>query len=280
VHCRVGDAEAAVVRLLACIEAIDNWLGSNRLKMNPEKTQFLWLGSRQQLSHIKIVPLHLHNGTIIVPSTSVRNLGVIFDSNLTMAEHVNNVTRACFYQLRQLRFIRHSLSDDAARMLVHAFIASKVDYCNALLFGATSHVTRKLQAVLNAAARLITGVRRSDHITPVLRDDLHWLPVEQRAMYKIALLVYKCLHGTAPTYLAEHCITLTTLDRHHQLRSTTSGDLQQARTRTHRFGPRSFRSSGPAVWNSLPPAIKDFSTNLNNFKALLKHHLFLAAYST
>ena len=114
VHCHVGDAEVAAARLLACISAIDKWIRSNRLKMNPDKIQFIWLGSRQQLAHLNITPLHLHGGTIVVPSTDVRSLGFVFDSLLSITNHVNHVTRACVCQLRRLRFIRDSLTDDAA----------------------------------------------------------------------------------------------------------------------------------------------------------------------
>ena len=91
--------------------------------------------------------------------------------------HVNNITRSCFYQLRQLRSIRRSLSTDAAKTLVHSLISSRVDYCNSIFYGATDIVVRRLQSVLNAAARLISNRRKFDHITPVLRDQLHWLPI-------------------------------------------------------------------------------------------------------
>ena len=77
------------------------------------------------------------------------------------------------------------------------------------MYGATTHVISSLQAVLNAVARLITGITRIKHITPVLRDVLHWLPVRQRITYKIALLVYKCLHGIGLAYLSEWCTLLS-----------------------------------------------------------------------
>ena len=83
-----------------------------------------------------------------------------------------------------------------AQTLVHAFISRRLDYCNSLLVGAADCVIRKLQGVQNAAAWLITGTRKFDHITPILRD-LHWLPVHQRIKYKIAMLVNKCLRGLA-----------------------------------------------------------------------------------
>ena len=94
------------------------------------------------------------------------------------------------------------LSQDDAETLVHAFISSKLDFCNALLYGSTKSVIDKLQYVQNCAARLVTRARSSEHITPVL-PRLHWLPVRQRFTYKILLLTYKALNGMAPRYVAD-----------------------------------------------------------------------------
>jgi len=88
---------------------------------------------------------------------------------------------------------------------VHAFIACRLNYCNSLLHGITDSLFLRLQSVQNAAARLITGTWRQGHITTVLRD-LHWLPVRRRVNYRLGLLVYKSLHGLAPSYLADDCI--------------------------------------------------------------------------
>jgi len=126
----------------------------------------------------------------------VSNLGVLFDEQLSMVDHVTAVCKSCFFQLRQLRLIRSCLTIDSAKTLVHAFISSRLDYCNSLLLGPADCIIRKLQGVQNAAAWLITGTRKFDHITPILRD-LHWLPVHQRIKYKIAMLVNKCLRGLA-----------------------------------------------------------------------------------
>ena len=213
-----------------------------------------------------------------MPSTTVRYLGAVFDCEMTMLYHVNSVTRSCFYHLRQLRTVRRVLTHDSAKILAHAFVSSRVDYCNSLLFGASAHVLRKMQTVLNAAARLVCGLGRFDHITPAMWDDLHWLPVRQRIEYKIALLVYKCLHGVAPLYLNDYCAAITETNRRHNLRSISLGDLLQSRTRTHRIGPRSFRFSSPIVWNSFPVTARDNSLTLGQFKQHLKHHLFFAAY--
>ena len=90
-----------------------------------------------------------------------------------------------FFQLRQLRAIRGSLTTDAAKTLAQAFVGGRLDYCNSLLYGVSEDLLRHLQNVQNAAARFITGARKYDHISPVLRD-LHWLPLRQRIIFKIA----------------------------------------------------------------------------------------------
>jgi len=97
---------------------------------------------------------------LLQPTDTVRDLGVLIDSQLTMEVHVWNVIHSCFYQLRQLRSIRRSLPTDARRTLAATFIASRVDYCNGVLYGVSSQVIRRLQMVLNAAARLVVGVGR------------------------------------------------------------------------------------------------------------------------
>ena len=97
-----------------------------------------------------------------------------------MTPHVNNIVRSCFYQLGQLWCVRLSITNDAAKTLVHALITSRLDYCNSIMYVASASNIRKMQTVLNASARLITGYGRFDYITPALRDELHWVPVLQR----------------------------------------------------------------------------------------------------
>ena len=106
-----------------------------------------------------------------------------------MSDHVSSVVRSCFFQLRQLRSVRRSLPVEARKALVHCFISSRLDYCNAILYGVSGAVLRRLQTVLNAAARLVVDAGRRQHITPILRD-LHWLPVKERILYKIGILTF------------------------------------------------------------------------------------------
>ncbi len=91
------------------------------------------------------------------------------------------------------------LSMSNAEMLLHAFMTSRLDYCNALLGGCTSGLINKLQMVKNAAARVRTRTRKYDHISPVMSTQ-HWLPIKHCIDFKILLITYKTLIGLAPQY--------------------------------------------------------------------------------
>ena len=124
------------------------------------------------------------------------------DQSLCMVPHVNAVCQSSFFHLRNIGFIRKYLTYDAATIIIHAFVASKLDYCNSLLYGLPSYLIRKLQHVQNFAARLVNQCPRFCHITPVLRD-LHWLPVSFRTEFKIMLITDNVLHDQAPIYIQE-----------------------------------------------------------------------------
>ena len=194
--------------------------------------------------------------------------------------HVNNNnTRSCFYQLRQLRFIRRSLSTDTAKTLAHSPHIKSCRLLQQYFYGATHVVVRRLQSVLNAATRLISNKKKFDHITPVLRDQLHLLPIRQHIDFKIAVFVHNALHGRGPTYLSCTCNAIREVGARAHLRSAVRGDLTGPRTKTRRFGPGSFRVSGPVVWNSLPEDIRIPELLLERFKSMLKTHLFRQAYA-
>ena len=210
-------------------------------------------------------------------SENVKNLGVLLDSNLSMADHTNALVRSCFFQLRQLRVIRRCLPREARETLVQAFIGRRLDYCNSLLLGIGEGLMNKLQRVQNAAARLICGVGKFAHASPILRS-LHWLPIRQRVEFKIATLVHKCLQGTAPSYLTSHCIPLSTLPNRWNLRSASAFKLHVPVTRT-KVGARAFSVSGPSLWNSLPDLVRNPNVSHQSFRKTLKTILFERAYS-
>ena len=128
-------------------------MGSNRLKLNANKTQVIWVGTQQQLDKLHITELQLQSANVQFADT-VSDLGVVVDSQLNMSAHVTAVSHSCLIQLHQLRAVRHSLSTDAAKSLVSAFFSRRLDYCNSLLAGVTSSVGRyfrypRYTAVLN-----------------------------------------------------------------------------------------------------------------------------------
>jgi len=138
----------------------------------------------------------------VTASDHIRVLGVTFSSDLSLNRHVSKTCSASFHWLRQLCRVRKSLDDGSAATLVHAFVTSRVDHCNALYAGAPKTVIDKLQRVLNAAARVASDTRKFDRgLTTLLHDELHWLDVAERVTYKMGVMMYRCLHGLTPRYL-------------------------------------------------------------------------------
>ena len=163
-------------------------------------------------------------------------------------------------------------------MLVHAFVSSKLDYCNSLLAGLNDELINRLQSVLRSSARLILKKRRFDPVSDDMRKRLHWLPIRQRIQFKLGLLVFKCLHGLAPPYLCDMISQVRSSDYSSRLRSAARGDLNVPRTHSVRMGPRGFAVAGPKLWNSLSQELKNPDISLTTFKSLLKFELFKRAY--
>jgi len=178
---QASDQGTAMGRLTSCIVMIRDWMASNCLKLNEDKTQVIWLGTRQQLSKLTENRLTLLNATVQF-STVVNNLGVLIDSQLSMSNHIAALSRSCFFHVRQLRLIRQSLTPEAMNTLVQDFITTRLDSCNSVLVGVSNQLLQRMQVIQNAAARFITGARRFEHMTPVLRN-LHWLPIWHRIKF-------------------------------------------------------------------------------------------------
>ena len=229
----------------------------NKLKLNGDKTELLVIHSRYRPSPV----FSLNCGyDIITPSDMARNIGVIFDKNMTMIPQLNSVCKGARYHLRNIAKIRIFLTPKSTEILVYAFISSKLDYCNSLLYGVPKFQLQKLQHVQNAAARLITQSCKYDHITSVLIN-LHWLPVEYRVKFELLLLTFKALNELAPKYLTE-MIKYYTPSR--TLRSSSAFLLKQVRFNFQSYGAKSFTISAPMLWNNLPLDLRSCS-NLDIF---------------
>ena len=170
--CRPGNTHLLRDTTLSCISNIEEWMCSIRLKVNAAKTEFLWCTTHRILHLIDESPFIVGNATI-KPATSVRNLGVLMDRDLSLRSHIARLKGACFRALRQARATRCSLTMDAARMLISSAVLSRIDYCNCIFSGLPDFNLDRLQQVMNTVARVISRSRKYDHISDVLQD-LHW----------------------------------------------------------------------------------------------------------
>ena len=199
--CRHSSASAAMKsEVKDCIDEITAWASSNRLQINPSKSEFIWCTTARW---IKLIPTESFDlgGSIIQPSKSVRDLGAYIDRDMSMTNHISRLVSSCFYQLRRIKLIRRSLPTSAAIQLVNNFVISRIDYCNGPLFGLPAYQLHRVQQVLNAAAGMIFGGKRQDSIIPLLVK-LHWLSLVEHVHFKICLTVYKSLNGSSPEYIS------------------------------------------------------------------------------
>ena len=168
---------------------------------------------------------------------------------MTMSQPVLRVCQSRYFQIRLIRRLGKALSVESKLLLVHALVHSRLDYCNSVLVRLPWSLVMQLQSVLNSAARLIFGLKRFDRITPALMD-LHWLPYLQRITYKLCMIMFKCLRGSAPAYLADYCTSTSLVPERSALRSAAHGDIVVPSRRTD-WGLRSFAVAGPSSWNAL-----------------------------
>ena len=186
----------------SCISDVKAWATANILKLDDKKTELMFV-THKRTKHLDNLPTSITIGNAQIPfKQSVKNFGFTLDCHLTMNAHVSNIARTCYYELRRLASIRRFLTSTATATLVSAFVSSRIDYCNSLLFGSTHDVTSHLQRIQNNAARVIFRLPKSSSITTHLKS-LHWLLVKVRSTYKIICLCYHCHNSTAPSYAAD-----------------------------------------------------------------------------
>jgi len=192
---------------------------------------------------------HIHTSLGFVPFLFLSTL--IFSSIFSINLH----RRSCYYQLRQLRVVSHSLSPAAASTLVHAFVVSRLDYCSAIYEELPTCRLKCLDRVLWTAARLVGRIPRFGRVSGYMRDVLSWLPYPQRIVYCISALVRYCIEGLAPSYLRELCWSTVTIQRRISLRCSAQAVLLVPRTWTVIRQRRAFSVAGPTAWNGLPVAL-------------------------
>lgn len=190
-----------ILHLNVTLNKIQSWFKANHLKLNPDKTELILFASKS--NHLPIQEwlknLDALNCSLAL-SDSVKSLGITLDKYLSMRDHIKNSTKSVLYALKQLKKMKPFIPQDDLKTIVQSLVLSKLDYGNAILTGTPKTHLAPLRSVLNMAARLITGAKRYDHITPALRS-LNWLPMEGRCIYKLACITHKTLHSQSPNYL-------------------------------------------------------------------------------
>jgi len=157
-------------RLSACVADVQCWMQSNRLQLNANKSEVLWCSMARRQHQLPQCTFRVGSDAII-PLATVRDLGIYIDADLSMRSHVQRTVAGCFAVLRQLRSIWRFVPSTVYQTLVVALVLSQLDYGNATLAGLPTYLLDRLQSVMNAAARSIACLRRSDHITDTLASD-------------------------------------------------------------------------------------------------------------
>ena len=263
-----------VRRFEECIKNVQIWMNNNMLMLNGPKTEYMILGKPSSLKKINENVNMILNGSTIIPTEKVKNLGVMFDHELDMNAQVNSLCKTMFFSIRKIGMYRKYMTQDVAEKLVVSLVLSRMDYCNCLLVGLPDYVLQQLQYVQNCAARMIFRKRKNDHVTCLLRS-LHWLPVKYRIIYKTAMLVFKILKNKEPAYLKE----LLNKPPNVRINRSASDDtlLLVPRTKLVSYGDRSFAYFGPFTWNNLPLSLRNIECT-STFKRELKTYLFIKAY--
>ena len=267
-----NNIQASFQAMEACISDVNKWLTIHQLKLNCDKTECIVFRSKFLSANPDFPPLAVGDD-LIYASNNVRNLGAYFDQNLTMDKHVDTFCRSANWQLRNISLLRKYLDDKTCEMLVHAFVTSRLDFHNSLLYGLSHLSIMKLQKIQNSAARIVKRKRRRCHTTPLLKE-LHWLPISERIKFKILLLTFRAQYLEQPVYISQ---LLSNYVPPRGLRSSGKGLLSLPKPRLKSYGYRCFAYAAPYLWNQLPDHIR-FCTDLSEFKRNLKTHFFTCSF--
>jgi len=241
-----------------------------RLKLNPSKSELIWFDRSSKLFQRADLSVST-SSSLLSPSSTVRDLGVILDSTLSLKPQIAAISRACLFHLRRIRQLRSTLDPASLKTLVHCLVLTRLDYCNSVLYDLPECTLLPLTKVLHQAARLCLGLSYRDHITPALRS-LHWLPVRERIRFKLALLMYRARANLLPSYLSSMVTPCNSVKGRSSLRSASAGKYVVPRTCLV-FGRRSFTFAGPTIWNALPPLVRN-PLSESVFRSKLKTYLF------
>ena len=241
------------MRVEKSIQHLQNWFQVNGLKMSPDKTDFALFGTKASLRLAGNLRISISDSTII-PSPTVKVLGVLLDQHLNWDAHVSMVVRRCNAIIASLFKIRHHLTPDVLKLLVHAHVFPHISYCLSVWGGASKCCLSRVQKCVNFAARLVTGVRRCDHISPSLAS-LGWEAVERMVARHDCSNVHKALTSHRCPDVLRDMFTRRSNVSSRRTRATGTGDFHLPKCRLAQT-QKGFRYRAVHAWNALPPSLK------------------------
>ena len=257
------DQVTCIRRLELYITEITCWMRTNFLKLKDCNTQFILLGTQNQLQMVNKISIKIRDA-IIQPTDCVRNLGYMYDAEVKKnISHINKLVSTCYVTLRKISGIRDLLDYDTCKILIQALVLAKADYCDSLLLGSSLYMLQKLQKIQNMGAQVINHERKYDHISQDI--ELHWLKIPKQIQHKVPAQTLECVSSDPPTHLKD----LVNTTHNHVLHSTTNNDLPLSMSRLSQIHKSSCSIMTGRIWNDLLSNIK-YTTNINILKTGLK----------
>ncbi len=260
----VRDYDLAMELMNDDLIRIQDWCLQNLLLLNPDKTHLMVYGTRQLLAKLPSDFSLSLLGEDLIPGDVVKDLGLTFDRNLHFNDHIVKVTASCMSILGQINRIKHVFTTELLIIIINALVFSKLFYCSSVWSSTSGKNIKKLQYIQNFAARIISGHRKYDHVTPILKE-LHWLPVKEHLYYRDAVLAFKCMNGMVPEYLSSQ---FTARGAVSGRKTRQSGQLNIPLF-TSATGQKTFQYRITKIWNDLPSNLK-LSRTISSFKTELK----------
>ena len=263
------DPSPTLLKLSSCLSALNSWFSQSQLKLNPYKSEVMFVGSSRLLEKYNLPSVVTLDGTTLPISSKLKIFGVALDSNLSFAHFISQIIQSSNFHIYAIKQVWKFLPLSTANALFSSLVFSKLDYCNSLLCRQPNYFLCKLQALQNHAAKTVLQADYFSSSSDCL-DRLHWLPVSQRCKFKLLWLIACTLKLEQPAYLFD---LLSIRHTRQPLRSLHFGLQLHQPVSSDLFTSRSFSHQAPRLWNSLPSNLRSLPS-LMNFRKLSKAHLY------
>ena len=262
----MSEVDTAVSILERDLHSVATWCCKNQLLINPDKTKFIIIGTRQMLKQLNADISISFMGKVLKPEDSVEDLGITLDNHLSYDNHISKLVSSCMYKLFQINRVKDNFDKETLTTMITSLVINKLLYGSTVWSNTTSSNVKKLQAIQNFACKIITGTKKYDHVSPLLKQ-LEWLSIDKLLYFREAVMTYKCVNNLAPIYL---CKKLIKRSKIHERFTRNCHSIEIPRFKTA-SGQRSFTYRAATIWNNLEANLKNNS--FKNFKRQLKQQL-------